>query len=296
MRKEIILPGIAVTGGIIGFFIRRWNLAEAFEPETGLAIPHSPSTAALIGLSAVIFVVFVLMCRGEYNSLPGGYDQAFQAKGNPAYLFVSGLSAILMGAAALVSALRLFDEYQAVKETFSVIDAQGTAVWGAILAMFPRISLSVLCLASFFGVLFAIKNNYQGAGRGRLSFLVLMPGYTFCIWLICAYQQWAGDPVILDYIYEMLAIITSLLGLCFTAGFSFEKIRVSRASLFSLLGIYFSLVTLADRHDMLSVLLYSFAILYLLASVAALLYQAQQPELLWEPPSQGEKENGGIVP
>ena len=45
------------------------------------------------------------------------------------------------------------------------------------------------------------------------------------------------------------------------AGFSFERGRVFWAGLFSLLGIYFCLTTLADQHDLATTLLYGFAIL-----------------------------------
>ena len=47
MRKEILLPGIAVAGGAAGLALRRWELATAFEPpEAGfrLHIPGSPAT------------------------------------------------------------------------------------------------------------------------------------------------------------------------------------------------------------------------------------------------------------
>ena len=52
------------------------------------------------------------------------------------------------------------------------------------------------------------------------------------------------------------------------------------AGLFSLLGIYFCLTTLADQHDLATTLLYGFAILYLLSSTVTLLYNAGRPELL----------------
>ena len=70
------------------------------------------------------------------------------------------------------------------------------------------------------------------------------------MWLIAAYQVRAGDPVRLDYVYELFAIIASLLGLYFHASFSFEQGPALLACLFSLLGVYFSLVTLADGHDL----------------------------------------------
>ena len=40
MRKEIIVPAVAVIGGGVGFALRRWGLDTGFEPDTGLPIPE----------------------------------------------------------------------------------------------------------------------------------------------------------------------------------------------------------------------------------------------------------------
>ena len=250
MRKEIIVPGLALAGGAVGFFLRRWELIAAFEPETGLPIPFAPSSMVIIAFSAVMAVVFLLLCRGKHSAFPGGYDQAFGAKGNTVYMTAMVLSAFLMLGAGLLM----------IWDFFSRANTQAT-----------RLILAVLTLVSFACVLAAGKNNYRGEGHGRYSFALLMPAYTSCMWLITAYQQRAGDPIRLDYIFELFAIIAALLGLYFTAGFSFERAKVFRAAFFSALGIYFSVTTLADAHDLAVTLLYVFLVVYLTANLAVLL-------------------------
>ena len=146
--------------------------------------------------------------------------------------------------------------------------------------VYTRLLLAALAAVSFFCVMQTAQNSFKGLDRGKYSFTLLMPAYTCCVWLIAAYQVRAGDPVQLDYVYELFAIIASLLGLYFHAGFSFERGRVFWAGLFSLLGIYFCLTTLADQHDLATTLLYGFAILYLPSSTVTLLYNAGRPELL----------------
>ena len=42
MRKDIFLPALAVAGGGAGFFLRRWQLASAYLPETGLFVHGAP--------------------------------------------------------------------------------------------------------------------------------------------------------------------------------------------------------------------------------------------------------------
>ena len=244
MRKEILLPAVAVAGGGAGFVLRRWELATAFEADTGLPIPGAPATLALIALSVAMAAVLALLCRGKYPSFTG-YDEAFQAKGNTLYATAMVLSFV-----------------------------QGTNT------VYTRLLLAALAAVSFFCVMQTAQNSFKGLDRGKYSFTLLMPAYTCCVWLIAAYQVRAGDPVQLDYVYELFAIIASLLGLYFHAGFSFERGRVFWAGLFSLLGIYFCLTTLADQHDLATTLLYGFAILYLLSSTVTLLYNAGRPELL----------------
>ena len=45
MRKDIFLPALAVAGGAAGFFLRRWQLASAYLPETGLFVHGAPAPA-----------------------------------------------------------------------------------------------------------------------------------------------------------------------------------------------------------------------------------------------------------
>lgn len=274
MRKEIVLPSLAVGGGIVGLLLRRWELATAFEADTGLVTPNMPSTWALIIWSALLAAAFILLCRGKHRSFAGGYDAAFAAKGNTVYITAMVLAAFLLLASAVLNYMGIPAAYAEAVAAARAGNAQGTPLFNVL----PRAILGALAAVSFFCVLSTGKNNYRGEGKGKFSFPLLAPAYMGCIWLISAYQVRAGDPVRQDYIYELFAIIASLLGLYFTAGFSFERAKVFRSSLFSLLGVYFSLVTLADGHELYVVLLYGFCILSLTANVTALLANDARPE------------------
>ena len=274
MRKEIVLPGFTVVAGVAGFLARRWELATAFESDTGLVTPGMPATYTLLALSAAVAVVLALLCRGRHNPLEGGYDQAFQARGNTLYITAVVIAAFLLLGAGVLTALGLSGDYREAVLSLQASQARGNP----LLTIMPKVLLAVLCLISGLCVISTGKNNYRGEGRGKYSFTILMPAYTCCLWLIAAYQQRAADPVILDYLYELFAIIAALLGLYFTAGFSFERAKVFRATFFSLLGVYFSMVTLADSHELATLLLYGFVVIYLLISTHVLLFNAAQPE------------------
>ena len=274
MRKEIVLPSLAVGGGIVGLLLRRWELATAFEADTGLVTPNMPSTWALIIWSVLLAAAFILLCRGKHRSFAGGYDAAFAAKGNTVYITAMVLAAFLLLASAVLNYMGIPAAYAEAVAAARAGNAQGTPLFNVL----PRAILGALAAVSFFCVLSTGRNNYRGEGKGKFSFPLLAPAYMGCIWLIAAYQVRAGDPVRQDYIYELFAIIASLLGLYFTAGFSFERAKVFRSSLFSLLGVYFSLVTLADGHELYITLLYGFCILSLTANVTALLANDARPE------------------
>ena len=274
MRKEIVLPSLAVGGGIVGLLLRRWELATAFEADTGLVPPNMPSTWALIIWSARLAAAFILLCRGKHRSFAGGYDAAFAAKGNTVYITAMVLAAFLLLASAVLNYMGIPAAYAEAVAAVRAGNAQTTPLF----AVLPRAILGALAAVAFFCVLSTGRNNYRGEGKGKFSFPLLAPDYMGCIWRIAAYQVRAGDPVRQDYIYELFAIISSLLGLYFMAGFSFERAKVFRSSLFSLLGVYFSLVTLADGHELYVVLLYGFCILSLTANVTALLANDARPE------------------
>ncbi|MEG2097078.1 MAG: hypothetical protein RRY65_02815 [Pseudoflavonifractor sp.] len=274
MRKEIILPGAALFGGIAGFFLRRWELHSAFEAETGLAIPGAPATLALILLSFGMAAVFFLLVRGQHRAFSGGYDQAFAAKGNTVYLLAMLLSALLLLTAGLSLAVAAVGQ---VSAQLAVPSDQSRLQ--SLLAAFPQLLLALLCLGACCGVALTGKHHYRGDAGEKYSFSLLLPAYMACLWLICAYQVRAGDPVQLDYIYELLAIIFALLAFYFTAGFSFEHGKVSRTVFFSLLAVYFSFVTLADGHGLPHTALYLFVIIYLLTSTLLLLFNDRGPRV-----------------
>ena len=245
MLNLIVPLALALVGGAGGFLLRRWELATVFET-TGLAVLWSAPSLILIALSVVLVAAFILLvCKPKYA--PADYSQAFSAKNNWLYLIGTALSAAAILFAGVVG-LR----------------------YGGYCGMLCKLT-SLLCLLSFVCILVTAWNNFQGKPL-RFSLTLLVPGYTLCLWLVSAYQDQAAEPVVLNYVYEMLAIICTLIGMYFSAGYSFGRPKFRRCAVFSLLGVFFTLVTLADPHTTGDRLLFLFALLYQLAQLTALLY------------------------
>lgn len=253
MRKAILLPLTAVVAGGIGFGFRYWELGTAFQPETGLPTFGLPPTLALIALTILAAALFAVLCKPVSSGFSQGYDQAFAAP-TPVYLAVMVLAALLMAAAGIVG----------MKEFVTRENP-----------MLTRFILSLLLVAAAVCVASTGLNNYRRQERGKFSLTLLIPAYACCLWLIVAYQGRAADPILLDYVYHLFAIMAAVLSLYFMAGFAFERAKSFRCAFFSLLGIYFGLVSLADTATLFTRLLTVSVVLLQLAGVAALLHNAE---------------------
>ena len=266
MRKELVLPVTAIVGGAIGFFLRRLELATAFEPDTGLPIEGMPVTWALIALSAAVAVALLLLCLGVGKGFEGGYDQAFQAR--DAYMMGMTAGAFLTAAAGVLLLLKLPRLYAEAS-----LETSGFPMFSLV----PMVLLAVLCLCSAWSMLMLGKNNYRGEEKGKYSAWLLIPAYTCCMWLIVSYQEHSGDPIILDYVYQLFSVIAAVLGGYFLSGFGFGRSRPAAAAFFSAEAMYFALVTLADAHEPAFLLLYAGCFFYFAASSVALLYNLGRP-------------------
>jgi len=265
MKKSILPPLLAVLAGSVGFLLRKRELKEAFEPATGLPLSAAAGvTLALAGLTAAVTVLLIVLCRREKASLP--YDTAFDAQGNLLYLVVCVLAAFLLlgsAGAEIVTYPITFRSYQN-----ALLAEQGRP---ELLPVFLPPLRMLLCALGFVCTLAVARNLYWGRGKGKEHLPLLGLCLLFCVWLVSDYQIRASDPAVLDYIYEVLAICTSLLGLYEIATYSFQEGKPRRTAVLCLLGTYFSLVTLADTHTLAELLRYGFCILFLTAHTALLL-------------------------
>lgn len=256
MAKHILIPAIALAGGGVGLALRRWELATAFEPDTGLLIPSAPATTALVVWSALVILALALLLR-KVEKPCDSFEQAFPAVGNFLYITAAALSAFLL----LFSAGAELVTYPTAGTVTSL------TMLGRVLPPL-RIALSAL---GFVGVLMFGKSLYRATGNGKDSLPLLVLCFLFCVWLIADYQSRSADPVTMNFIYELLAIITGLLGLYSLATCSFVEVHPRRTAFWGLLAAYFSLVTLADAHTLSDTLRFAFAILFLTTHAVLLL-------------------------
>ncbi len=261
MEKKFLPPILALLGGAAGFALRKWQLASGFEADTGLAIPGAPAAMVLMAFSALILLLLLLLCRGEESSLD--WETAFAAgRQNALAATALVLSAMLLLASGGVEIVA-----RSVNGLFSFEGETAFLRATALVLSTLRIVLGIGALPCVF---FWTRALLRGEG-GRECLSTLEPCLLYCIWLISAYQTRSADPMVQDYLYEVLAIVASLLGLYYIAGHSFGCGKPRRALFFCLAGTYFCLVTLADVHPLADALRFLFAVLYLTAHAALIL-------------------------
>lgn len=277
MRKEFLLPALALGGGLAGLALRLWELSSAFEADTGLPVAGAPATLVLAGFSAAVLLALVLLCRGTGRGFQGSYDEAFQAAGSIPYLTVMVAAAFLMAGSGV---LLLAQAGGVLSESLAASAGTGLGLSGLfqlLLSVGRELLLAILALASAASLFLLGKNNYKGEGKGERSGCLLTPAYTACVWLIVSYLDHSGDPIVLDYVYQLFAVVAAVLGSYFLAGFGYQRPKGFPAAFFSLAAMYFCLVTLADRHTPAELLLYVGYFLYFAGSVHVLLAHLARP-------------------
>ncbi len=257
MRKfAAVSSACTVIAGIIGFILRRTEAKTVFDPETLLAEPGAAITWILIAFSVLFFaaMAFVLARMGEL-SIEKGLSGAFGSY-LPVPFFITALASLAIFAGGAVLGVKI-----------ARLPGRNTA--DAVLALFAVLSAASTAYCSY--------SAFKGVSGSELGLFTIIPVVFLCYWLILSYRQRAVDPVLLDYVYEIMALIFLILGFYYSAGFNFGRLR-PRKALFCMDGaIYLGIVTLADGHSLYAVLLYVGLIIVMLVNSMLLASNAKRP-------------------
>lgn len=236
MRKDILLPALALTGGAAGFFLRRWQLAAAYQPETGLFIHGAPSTLALLGLMGMLAVIFLLLIwdKGEK---PADFLTAFRCPeaGQMTLLAAAGLLLMAAGALGLWEGFQSFQVWRLIpeEEQLSVVAAQLLA--------------GALCLPAGGGILLMGRMTYREELNDAACRLAPMPAFAGLVWLFSCHLRHGIEPVLMKYGFTLAAALLLTLAHYYIAGFLFDRPCRRRAAFLSLMGAVLGIVSLADR-------------------------------------------------
>lgn len=232
MRKEILLPVLALAGGSVGFLLRRWQLSAALDVNTGLFVPGHPATLILLALTAGMAALFLVLCRGGRRQKEA---EALLLCPDSAYMTIMVAGAALLAVSAALGALEF---------------AEGFALWRQSARYNPLPIMDGLCvllsLPAAWSVLVMSRGSCRGALPAASQELITLPAYAALPWLVSAYQDHSRQPQLLQFGFQIMAVILLLLSLYLTAAILQKKPRPAALSFCSLLGIYLGLLSLGD--------------------------------------------------
>ena len=217
----------ALVAGAFGTFLRWLQGLLAFEAETGLNIRGSIWNYVTAALCVAVSIVFLLICLFIRNYIaPKGLAAAFAGK-EPAKKIAVTAAGLLMAVGAIVIFVNSgSDKFPILKQV-----------------------LAVLAFITGVGYPEIMEGERHEQGSWLACTLSASAMLLFGFWLIVCYKENAEDPIIWDYVVEILAISATAFSFYYFAGYTFGRPRPVHALFFSMLGTFLCMMTLADMRD-----------------------------------------------
>ena len=156
--------------------------------------------------------------------------------------------------------------------------AAAAMVVGRVATVFAMEQITDVLLATG-GVVTAICWVVVGLDRVRdrkvPAALFMAPALIYAVELICEFRFWSRDPQILDYCFELLALISVMCATFHLGGFCFDKGKRRMSVFFAFCGVFFSAASMADG-GFGDIMVHAAAILWLLANLIPLLRPARK--------------------
>jgi len=245
-RQGKIYAVIAAVLGVIGAVLRKIELNTVFEPETGLALSWQPVTIVLVLLSAASVVVFIILSvRLRNMEAPVTYCRALECKNSVSFI-VSAAAALGIAAG---SVLYFTDGADTI-----------TAPILMLCGLLAAVSVFILSRNVFYK-----SDNSGNAVFGTIIVIFI------CLWMVLEYKMRSADPVILDYVYDFLALCSAAVAFYYKAGFAFDRPKPSRTTLFSMTACYFSLVAVPGASGTAQLIFFCCLALILFADMPAII-------------------------
>lgn len=228
MKKTWIYPALALMLGVSGAALRRWQIASDFDRQS-LPVPGQATLLLLVLTAAAVVgcALLVLPLRGA-----GDWESTLGEKPLPPL----GAGAALYGAAAVLLVL----SRSAEADTLMVFELTTKVI--------PVLTILTAAAAAV-GLLLAAPG---GARRGE--YLVL-PAVFGCFWMERSYHSHGSDPVVLHYVWYLLAVVLGALVWYHLTALSFGRGSARRTLYLCLLAVFFSLTALADGESLANQLL-----------------------------------------
>jgi len=214
MKERLKWIVAALAMAVLGAWTRHWQMGTAFEGELRLSVPDSPASLAMTAFFVMAAALFTLLAAGAPVRDTSArrlsqWDLAFSAPGDPVYLALMVLGALL----TLASIPFLFQE----AARMSAVRAETGRGDSPLL----QIVLALCAIPGGLGMAASAGVSYRASGRGRENGALLLPLLLCCVWLLEAYRSNAADPVLWDYVPLLLSVAMAVLFQMESAGMAF---------------------------------------------------------------------------
>ena len=239
-RTYMIIATVLLA--LAAFFLRLSQLAFAFDENgmvTGKGIVFF-TVVTVLAVAAFALYSRSLKGRKKYNAIAGQGLTEFA---------LGGIAAVLMAAAGVVLFLNPAQQ------------GDRLVAGGSILT----------------GLCWAMTALTHRAGKKAHAALFMVPAAFYVVDLVCRFRFWTRDPIIIDYCYDLFALISLMCATFHLGGFCFEKGARRLTVFFGLCGVFFSAAALVQA-SAAAVLGYLAAILWMLANLWLLLRPSRKRE------------------
>lgn len=215
-----------VGAGAFGVFARWMQLMLAYNEE-GVVDPSFWNfiVPGLLIVAALVFNHFIIKMKKKLLYMPEGFCRALHNEGKLFTVCRWVFGGIMLAGAALLFLESETDKYSGFQYAL--------AACGALTAF-------------AFPFMLTAANRPNAYNKNLCAFLAFMPILLFCVWIIVLYRENSINPVLWDFIVQIIAIILNIIAFFRVAGFAFGAPNEWRSILFCELGAVASLMTLPD--------------------------------------------------
>ncbi len=288
MRKDILLPGLALAGGALGFGLRRWQLASAYDRETQLFRPGETATWALLAVLVLLALALLPLIRKTRPGGDGDFLTVFRCPSAP-FMTVMAASGFLFLGAGLLGPLDGMEALAAWRADVEAARLVGStpppATYPASLCL-----CAALCFPAGAAALLLGRAAYRGELDRPVSLLASFPSLTGLVWLFAIHFRHNIDPVLMRYGFALLAAALFALAHYGVAGTLFGDVRPRLTCFFALLGVCVGLTALGGGLSRSEALLDLAFVLSSLAWAHALLYKSPDPVQSGRMPQEGQEQ------
>lgn len=266
MRKDILLPALAVGGGVLGSGLRLLQWATVYDPDTQLFTAGSPVTFGLIALTAVLALTFLVLSQ-QVTAPQEGYPTAFRCP-STAYMALMAASALLMLAGGVLGLLEGMEQlalWRAYPETH-LVTYPGALILCALLALVSGPATLILGRGAY-------RGNLPASG----SLLVLFPPMSALAWLFATHLAHGTDPVLMGYGFSLAAVALLMVAHYDTAALFHGQPHPRRGAFCALMGVSIGLMSMGDHLSPFYAVLTTAFVLSGLASLYILLRSSFGP-------------------